>query len=141
MDKLKAFKKWYEENDNDPSDAGEIDDNNRIEIGNEEYLVLTDSEADECAKEYILESVWSFNKSFLDSHSQAIAEMDNEVFSKIQEMCEGANRTILRLIDDVDHFIDDAIMADGRGHFLASYDNEENEVELGGEMYFIYRTN
>lgn len=116
-------------------------DENRFEVGREEYLVLTDSEADEEAKNSILESVWAFNKSFLDGHSEAISEIDEEVFSKIQEMCESANKTILRLIDDVDAFIEDAISSDGRGHFMSSYDGEENEVQVNGTYYFIYRIN
>lgn len=112
-------------------------DENNFEAEGCEYLVLTDSEADDKARENILESVWAFNHSFLSAHSEAIAEMDEEVFKKIQEMCESANKTILRLIDDVDHFVNDAILSDGRGHFMSSYDGEENEQ---GE-FFIYRTN
>jgi hypothetical protein len=102
-----------------------------------DYLVLTEIEADEKARDYILESVWAFNKSFLDSHSEAISELDDKTFSIIQERCESANKAILAMIDDVDHFVKDAIMCDGRGHFLSQYDGEENEQ---GE-FFIYRIN
>ena len=42
---------------------------------------------------------------------------------------------------DRDEFIDDVIIADGRGPTIASYDGEENEVQYEGEWYFIYRTN
>lgn len=141
--RLNAFALWWKEQGNDISDIADDDvmDGERIEIGREEYMVLTDEEADKATRENILESVWAFNKSFLDSHSEAIAEMDEYVFKKIQEMCEGANKTILRLIDDVDHFIEDAIACDGRGHFLSGYDGEENEIKLGDVYYFIYRTN
>lgn len=141
--RLNAFTLWWKEQGNDISDIADDDvmDGDRIEIGREEYRVLTDEEADVAARENILESVWAFNKSFLDSHSEAIAEMDEDVFKKIQEMCESANKTILRLIDDVDHFVDDAITCDGRGHFLSGYDGEENEIKLGDVYYFIYRTN
>lgn len=118
-------------------DVKVLDEDTTYEADGCEYLVLTDKEADEKARESILESVWAFNKSFLDCHSEAISEMDEDVFSKIQEMCEGANKTILRLIDDVDHFVDDAILADGRGHFMSSYDGEENEQD----GYYIYRIN
>ena len=38
---------------------------------NESYMVLTDEEADEKVKEYIKDSVWAFNSSFLSSHSKA----------------------------------------------------------------------
>lgn len=107
----------------------------------EDYLVLTDEEADERAKEYILGSVWAFNKSFLDCHSEAIAEIDDKAFSKLQEGCESINKAILAMIDDKEHFVEDAILSDGRGHFLSSYDGEENEVKIDGVYYYIYRIN
>jgi hypothetical protein len=43
------------------------------------------------------------------------------------------------MIDDLDHFIEDAIRADGRGHFLSRYNGEENEETVGGVTYYIYR--
>lgn len=109
-----------------------------FESGREEYLVLTDEESDEKAKEYILDSVWAFNHSFLQSHSEAISEIPEEDFQAMQgKLCEGFNKAVLAMIDDVDYFVEDAIKADGRGHFLSQYDGEENQA---GE-FFIYRTN
>ena len=142
-ERFKAFFAFWKDQGNDPRELVDAELNgDEIEIGRESYKVLTDAEADSAAREYILESVWAFNKSFLDGHSEAIAEMDDEVFKKIQEMCEGANKTILRLIDDVDHFVDDAIASDGRGHFLNTYDGEENDVTINGKTeWFVYRTN
>ena len=106
-----------------------------------DYLVLTDSEADSKAREYILDSVWAFNKSFLDGHSEAIAEMNDASFKKLQEGCESINKAILKMIDDVDHFMDDAIRCDGRGHFLSGYDGKENDQKVGEVYYYIYRQN
>lgn len=108
-----------------------------FEYGKKEYLVLTDEEAEEKAKEYILDSAWAFNKSFLNAQSEAIAEMDDETFRVIQERCESANKAILAMIDDKDSFVNDAIASDGRGHFLSGYDGEENEQN----GYYIYRIN
>jgi hypothetical protein len=117
------------------------DENNFIN-GREEYLVLTDDEADEMAKEYILDSVWAFNYSFLCSHSEAIAAIPQKDYEAMAgKLCESFNKAALAMIDDKDHFVDDAIKADGRGHFLSGYDGEENEVKLNGVYYFIYRTN
>jgi hypothetical protein len=98
---------------------------------NESYMVLTDEEADEKVKEYIKDSVWAFNSSFLASHSKA----DEKVFQILAEQCESSNEAVLSLIDDFDHFVDDAILSDGRGHFLASYNGAEEEYS----NYFIYR--
>ena len=110
-----------------------LDDAEKL-IDDGDYLVLTDSEADERCLEYIRDSVWAFNASFLASHSKVA---DEEVFKILQEKCEGGNDAITRLIDDFDHFVKDAVSSDGRGHFMSSYDGEENEE---GE-FFIYRMN
>jgi hypothetical protein len=108
-----------------------------FEYGNQEYLVLTDSEADEKAKEYIRDSVWAFRASFLAYYT----DLPEEMFSGIQDKCESANDAILTCIErapgGLDGFVSEAISADGRGHFLSQYDGDENEV---GEFY-IYRLN
>jgi SET domain-containing protein len=106
-------------------------------FGNEEYLVLTDDEADEKVAEYIKDSVWAFNPSFLSSHSG----IDQEIFKLLQDKCESANEAILKLIKDFDEFVQDAIGKDGRGHFLSSYDGYENDHEHDNETYYIYQIN
>ena len=108
----------------------------RFEYGNKEYLCLTDSEADEVVKEYIRESVWAFNASFLAS----MTGLDEEMFVFASEKCESANDSILRTIEKtcgLDEFVSAAVSADGRGHFLSGYDGNENEH---GD-YYIYRVN
>lgn len=112
-------------------------DDKVFEYGREEYLVLTDSEADARVKESIEQSVWAFNKSFLNGHSKAIANFPDKVFSALQEQCESANEAIKAMIDDFDYFVEDAVATDGRGHFLSGYDGEERE----SGKYFIYRIN
>ena len=104
-----------------------------------EYLVLTDGEADEKAQEYIEDSLWAFNAEFiletcgLDSGSNVI-----ESLRKMQEdSCEDCNDFIRALIDGtcgIDAFVEEAILADGRGHFLITYDGKEGEQD----GYFIY---
>jgi len=111
--------------------------NDIYSFGNEEYMILTDDEADEKVAEYIKETVWAFNPSFLSCHSG----IDQDVFKLLQEKCESANEAILKLIKDFDHFVEDAVASDGRGHFLSSYDGYENEQEHDNETYYIYRTN
>ena len=101
-----------------------------------EYLVLTDEEADEAIIEYIKDSVWAFNASFLAEFTG----LPMAVFEALQPQCENANEAILELIeygDGIEYFAAQAVSADGRGHFLSHYDGEEAE---SGE-YFIYRTN
>jgi hypothetical protein len=107
-----------------------------------DYYVLTDSEADDKAKEYILDSLWAFTPNFLAKRT----ELGPEVFEAIQSngKCEGNNDTIYNLVqklDSVDDFVSAAIGADGRGHFLSSYDGCENEKTVNGKTFYIYRIN
>jgi len=98
-----------------------------------EYLILTDEEADQSAEDYIKDSVWAFNPSFLASHTG----IDEEIFEMLQDKCESSNEVITNSIKDMEEFIADAIWADGRGHFISSYDGEEEELN----DFFIYRIN
>lgn len=103
----------------------------------EDYLVLTDREAQEMASEYIKQSIWAFNAGFLSGHLKY--GISQEVVEIIQANgdCESNNEALTCLIDDMDTLIDDAISSDGRGHFIASYDHEE--IEAGN--FYIYRIN
>ena len=104
-----------------------------------EYLVLTEGEADQEVQAYIEDSLWAFNAEFilnicgLDSNSNVI-----ESFRKMQEdTCEGCNDFIRALVDGtcgIEEFAEQAILADGRGRFLSTYDGEEGEQD----GYYIY---
>jgi len=114
-------------------------DSDTFDADGGEYLVVTDDEADTIVTDRIKESLWAFNADFIALHTKG--GLSDECIDAIREMqnrlCESANPLVEALIDDLDHFIDDAVKSDGRGHFISSYDGEENE---SGE-YFIYRTN
>ncbi len=105
------------------------------------YLVLTNEEADEAAKEYIEESVWAFNASFIIDHSKLPCEAIEMVQAFQEKYEDAANETILALINDFDEFVSDVISADGRGHFMNSYDGREHEVNIDGTYYYVYRMN
>ena len=127
-------------------DVEEIEEgyNGSFECESQEYLVCTYEEAQEKAEEYILDSLWAFNPSFLAGFS-VIKDYQAalEVFKAIQanDRYEDNNETIKELIKDFDNFVESAILADGIGHFLASYDGEEIEHEYDGVTYHIYRVN
>jgi hypothetical protein len=107
-----------------------------FECGSQEYSIGTDAEADEAAQKAISDSAWAFNASFLAS----FCELPEKVFEAMQGECEGCNDDVLSLIEKsggISAFAQDAISADGRGHFLSGYDGDENEQ---GDFY-IYRTN
>jgi hypothetical protein len=112
-------------------------DDAQSEFDDENWLVLTDEEADEAVREEIEEMVWAFTPSFLQAHTGVNAD----AIAKIQEMCESANDPLKAMIKDFDHFVNDAVKCDGRGHFLAGYDHEENYITFNGITYYIYRRN
>lgn len=115
-------------------------------IGNE-YKVLTEEEADEAAREEIKESVWAFNADFILTHTtfyRSSSVREDERFCEALEhmqssLCESAGPVIMALIEDFNEFAQDAIDADGRGHFIAHYDCEEHESADG--KYLIYWVN
>jgi hypothetical protein len=115
----------------------------RIAGTGEEYLVMTDEEADEAVKDYISDSVWAFNSDFIIEHSEALDfdEASKKVVEAIAELCENGNEAMKKLIDDFDEFVEDATSADGRGHFISGYDGSEEMASIGKEDYYIYRTN
>ena len=108
----------------------------------EDYLILTDEEADEKAAECVKESIWAFNASFLSGETG----IDEEVFTAIQknDRCESNNPAILSLVEangGLDSFIENAISADGRGSFLTTYDGNEIEINCGKQTIYAYRMN
>ena len=115
------------------------------ELEQENYIVLTDDEANEKAADYIKDSLWAFNADFIIAHCSNYDSMDcyeyhyavEALQEAQQKSCESLNGLCRALIADIDEFIQDAIFADGRGHFIAFYDGEE--IEQNG--LFIYRQN
>lgn len=125
----------------------DISQENVYTVGKSEYMVLTEEEANAKAKEEIERSLWAFNADFILQHNKNCDEMDNwewdtaiEALKNAQEKsCENLNGLMKCLISDMDKFVEDAIMADGRGQFLAFYDGREEEQRLGGVDYYIYQ--
>ena len=69
-----------------------------------------------------------------------------QCFACMQEkMCEDANDAILALIRSTcgeASIVDAAVSADGRGHFLASYDSDEQVYTTkSGKTLYVYRCN
>ena len=124
-------------------------DKNTVEIYDKEYLVLTDMEADDRVKQDILNSLFAFRADFILQHCSTYDEMSTwefdhakEALEKIQgHFAEGINALVKALISDIDEFVKDAVNADGRGHFISHYDEYENEEEVNGVTYYIYRMN
>lgn len=122
-----------------------IDRRNPRETNSGEYLVLTDDEADQIAADNIRDSVWTFTQEFIIDHSSVFSHDNSsrKALAAIQDLCENGNDAITRFIDNMDKFIEDAIKADGRGHFISFYDGKE-QIEKDSEtktLFYIYRLN
>jgi len=121
----------------DPEDITESDYDHYglkvLEIDGDEYAVGTYEDAEKAAHEYIENSVWAFNSWFIADH--ITADIDTDIIEMILVKCESGNDAVLRLIDDLDEFVDDAISADGIGPFLSPYNGEEVEIN----NLYLYR--
>ena len=114
---------------------------NVYSVNGEEWAIGTDSECDDACKLYITDTTWAFRSSFICGYCNLPQELAEALEAMQSKKCEGANDAILALIKKADGglggFVMDAVSADGRGHFLSSYDGEEREL---GE-FFAYRIN
>lgn len=149
-EKKQALKQFLSIPDEDMNDIKVTQwDKNIVEIYGQEYLVLTDMEADDRAKQDILNSLFAFRADFILKHCSTYDEMSTWEFDKAREalekiqghFAEGINALVKALISDIDKFVEDAICADGRGHFISHYDGRENEEEVNNVTYYIYRMN
>jgi hypothetical protein len=106
---------------------------------NEDWLVCTDDEADELVRNSIEELAGYFNAQFLMEQTG----IDTEVFDALMKGASASER-VMQIIEATcgyDSFVEAAISADGRGHFLASYDGEEREFNNGRMTFYLYRIN
>ena len=92
------------------------------EFNNDDYLVLTDEEADEKWEES------------LDSY------IEDCIQPEIDKIAEGQGNLQYYIKFDEDMWKRDARM-DGRGHSLSSYDGCENEETVVDITFYIYRLN
>ncbi len=123
----------------DDFDVEVLMENCIYECQDKEYLVLTGDEPFENVKGDIHDSIYAFNRSFL-------AEQTGLPFGDFlkEEYSDELNEFLIAIVEmtcGMDKFVEEAIRADGRGHFLASYDGAESIVEVNGNEYYIYRVN
>ena len=123
-----------------PKDVSERNDGEYV-IDGIDYLVLTDSEADDKVADYIEDTLWTFSPNFLSS----VTGVDESVFEAIHDngKCEDNNGAIMSILDatytSMSEVVQEAISWDGRGQFLNQYDGQEIEVYADGEFYYCYR--
>lgn len=145
MNKLEALKRFLINEDyiEESEELTYQEEDNCFDTSVGEFLVLTDDEAEEKAREEIRQSLWAFNPDFILRHTKAYENTteyeDEAIIEALKEMqsriCESANELVYALINDFDEFCEDAIDEDGRGHFLSYYDGKEYE----SDNFYIYR--
>lgn len=104
-------------------------------LGSKEYAIGTDEEADAAARAYVESSLWAFNADFILSECELPLELEDGIRAMQEKKCEDCNDAMLALVEKtcgLESFVQSAISADGRGHFLAQYDGNECEA---GEFY------
>lgn len=112
------------------------------------WLLVDVDEREEELQNNIENSVWAFNPTFL----ACFTKLPEEIFKALQDQCEGANDTVMALIQsngphhskkqNFEAFCEEATLYDGYGHFLSPYDGEEHEIEKDGKTkYWLYRLN
>lgn len=115
-----------------------------VEVDGEDFAVADNEEqADAAARRAAGDSLWAFNTDFI-GRFLGLSDAQKEAIGKMQqELCEGAQEVVEMLLGDRRReFLQDAIDADGRGHFLNGYDGEEydgSEVSPALEGKLVYR--
>ena len=125
---------WTEGVANDPNNFEEGQDT--FTIYGEEWGVLNEEEAEEWAYDYLVENVDNFNSIFLSDYTGVSAE----VIDAIKEHVEDSRDVITVLVKSreggLEGLVHEAIMCDGMGAFVSTYDGEE--IVLSNE-YSAYR--
>lgn len=110
----------------------------RLENGEEYAIALDDCVAFAACETYIEESLFAFTPSFM----AGMTNIPIEIFEALSKtsLCESLNPAYMACIEQtcgfVD-FVDAAIRADGRGHFLGIFDGEE--IDLPNASAYAYR--
>jgi len=151
--KKQALFNYLQENDYQEVTLEDITEGyteSNFEVFKKEYNVFTEEEREEKVTEYIKDSLWAFNTDFILSHvnfGRNYTDKAVKAFQKMQEeLCEDANDLVLAMIKNLGNFVNDAVKADGYGHFLSGYDGNENESSIINEndeieWLYIYRQN
>lgn len=109
-----------------------------IKKDKEESFVVFASIAsrDEAVEHRIRDSVELFTPSFLQTHLRV--HLPVEAIIALQALST-ANQIFYDLLEDFDEFVKDAVMEDGRGHFLAHADFEERNFVYNDVIFWYYR--
>lgn len=121
-----------------------------FDVGAREYLVVTEQEAADIIAEQVEQELWAFQPKFIIQHTflhEGITFDDDEyraivqglaaIQDRLMEKCNSMLKGLIDVTCGMPFFIEEAVTHQGRGHFLAPYDEHE---EQQGDFY-IYRMN
>lgn len=97
--------------------------------GGRTYAVMTGPEADKYADDRIRETVWAFRSEWLADYVPEGITAEH-ISAMRGDSCESFNDPMTALIEagaGMDEFVSACISADGRVHFLDTYDGQEHE--------------
>lgn len=117
-EKQKAFIRWCVKEDQQTKTISDAKFDIQVAeklLEDEDYMILTDDEADDMYNDYL----------------------DNYIEECILDQIPDN----LRFYFDDDRFKNDCKLEGGRGYALASYDGHEHEYYYNGTTYYIYRLN
>lgn len=102
-----------------------------------QFAVLTGDEAENEFKSTVKNSLWAFNPDFLAK----FLPLDAPEIKAIQEVkYEDSNKIFEKLLgNNLEDLCEAAEKADGRGHFMNSYDGVEKKTSVEGEDFYIYQ--
>lgn len=104
----------------------------------EDYLVLSESEANEEAKKQVWSYIPTFDTDFLIKHLAKPIPKE-EIKELLSNHCDNCLLIIASLIVDYEQFAQEAIEIYGRAYFICFKDKTEYKLKYGGKEYFIYR--
>ena len=120
-----------------------------------EYQEELEEEEDESHSEYLMGQIEAIEESIQDIESDddnyewTEEAKGRYVSGRLEDVRDnpvgfledyGYNDNMERYVD-LDTFIEDVILSDGRGNGLSSYDGEEADVYFEDDVYYIYRIN
>lgn len=118
----------------------------RWSVQGTDYVCGNEDEVIDLIYEYMSDSLWCFNPSFLEDYG-ALDKMGwtdvTSILTALQEQCEGANDAIKALVDwdkTGGTMATDVFNADGIGNILNGWDGNDYEITVSNTTYYICRT-
>lgn len=105
------------------------------EEGEMTFLVLNEEDREYYVTEEIKDRLWAFIPEFLAECTEIEVTPFETMAAQGDETFNNVIKILIENTCGMEYFVEQAVVTDGYGHFLSTYDGDENE---SGE-FFIYR--